>query len=611
MRILYDSKQTCYKTPFGPLVPGQTCTLHLHIPVSVGASQAEVIFEDCYGKPAYHFPMRVSEVRGLYEIYSCCFSLPERGLYFYYFYIVAPTGPFRLFRQGHDTNMEAGEKWQLSCIPADYSTPEWAKGAVMYQIFPDRFFRSGTCDTTEKLGPFWIHENLSDTPCFRPDAHGEVLNNDFYGGNFRGIQEKLPYLQSLGVRVVYLNPIVKAFSNHRYDAADFKKPDPLLGTEEDFKNLCDAAHGLGMRIIFDGVFSHTGSNSIYFDAKGIFGGGAVSDPRSPYRGWFQFKRYPDEYVCWWSIRTLPCVDKFNPDYIRYVIDDEDSVVAHWMKLGVDGFRLDVADELPDQFVLRLKRRIRQINPQALLIGEVWEDASNKVAYDVSRRYFVDGELDSVMNYPWQKAILRYLTEEDDGAALGEQIMTIAENYPPQVLLCVMNLLGTHDTARILNALAVRFHGNKEQQAQRRLTDGERQLGLRRLRLAAFLQYTLPGMPCIYYGDEAGMEGFADPFNRRYFPWGREDTALQAYYRSLGELKNHTPALRLGTVEVISAGGGRLEFLRKTDGQTVAVYCNRTQTPWLPPVRGKVLFTSAAMDGGALAPNSAAVLELYE
>jgi glycosidase len=589
MRILFDSRQEKYKTPFGTVTPAQDCILRVLIPTACRAVGAETVLEDCDGQPFAAFPFSPAGREGAYDVFSCTFRLVRCGLYFYYFRITVPSGTFRLFRQGSDTNMEAGDKWQLSCVPAELTVPSWAVGSVLYQIFPDRFYQFGTCDTTGKLQPFWLHAGKSETPCFRPDEHGEVRNNDFYGGNFRGIQEKLPYLKSLGVGILYLNPIVKAFSNHRYDAADFKTPDPLLGTETEFRALCSAAHTLGIRVILDGVFSHTGSNSVYFDANGVFGHGAVSDPASPYREWYQFRHYPDDYTAWWGIRTLPCIDKHNESYANYIIDAEDSVVAHWMALGADGFRLDVVDELPDDFVLRLKRRIRSIRPDALLIGEVWEDASNKIAYGISRRYFVDAELDSVMNYPWQKALIAFVKERDDGAALGGSIMTLAENYPPQVLCCTMNLLGTHDTARILTVLGTEFHGSKEETAERYLTPQERALGLQRLRMAAFLQFTLPGMPSIYYGDEAGMEGFADPFNRRFFPWGREDSALQAYYRALGEMRNSTQELREGDIRVVQAGEGRLLFSRGTEAGCVLVLVNRTSEPWHLEQRGEVCF----------------------
>ena len=407
-----------------------------------------------------------------------------------------------------------------------------------------------------------------------------MLNNDFFGGNLNGIREKLPYLHGLGVEILYLNPIFMAFSNHRYDTYDYKRVDPMLGTEADFTALCEAAHVLGMKIVLDGVFSHVGSRSPYFQS-------AISNPDSPYRDWFQFKHYPDVYESWWGITTLPCVDKMNESYIRYIIEDEDSVLAHWLRLGADGFRLDVVDELPDAFVERLRRRLRELDPEAILIGEVWEDASNKIAYNVRRRYFTGRQLDSVMNYPWQKAILRYVRGEDGGEALGERIMTIAENYPPDVLSAVMNILSTHDTARALTALIDPTDADRAELAKRHMDELTRERALQLLRMAAFLQFTLPGAPCIYYGDEAGMDGYRDPFNRRCFPWGQENEPLQAFYASLARLKKESPALRRGDVTVVEDGNGRLLFLRKAAGQTLAVCCNRSQQPWRLPNGGRL------------------------
>ena len=436
----------------------------------------------------------------------------------------------------------------------------------MYQIFPDRFYQSGCCNCAEKLQPYWVHEDKSDVPVYLPDEHGEVLNNDFYGGNLNGICEKLPYLQELGVEILYLNPIFMAFSTHRYDTYDYKRIDPMLGTEADFSALCSRAHALGMKVVLDGVFSHVGSRSPYFQS-------AISDPASPYRSWFRFLHYPDIYESWWGITTLPCVDKMNESYIRYIIEDEDSVLAHWLRLGADGFRLDVVDELPDAFVERLRRRLRELNPEAILIGEVWEDASNKIAYNVRRRYFTGRQLDSVMNYPWQKAILRYVRGEDGGEALGERIMTIAENYPPDVLSAVMNILSTHDTPRALTALVDPTDAGRAELARRHMDAPTRSRALHLLRMAAFLQFMLPGAPCIYYGDEAGMDGYRDPFNRKFYPWGAEDEPLQAFYTTLARLKKESPALRRGDVTVLEAGGGRLQ--------------NRAAEPWRLPSGGRL------------------------
>lgn len=580
MRILFDSKLSQFKTPFGVLHPAQECTLHIQIPVTCQTVHVELLLLREDGALEREVAMQKQSETELYECFGCTFSFEAAGLYFYCFRITTKNEQFRLYKQGNDTNMEAGDLWQVSCVEEKWPVPEALQGAVLYQIFPDRFCQSGVYDCAQKLQPYWIHEDKRDMPVYLPNERGEVLNNDFYGGNLRGIREKLPYLHELGVEILYLNPIFMAFSTHRYDTYDYKRIDPMLGTEQDFTELCDAAHALGMKVVLDGVFSHVGDRSPYFQS-------AISDPDSPYRNWFQFRHYPDMYESWWGITTLPCVDKSNEDFIRYIIEGEDSVLAHWLRLGADGYRLDVVDELPDAFLQRLRTRLRELKPDAILIGEVWEDASNKTAYGARRRYFTERQLDSVMNYPWQKAILRYVRGEDGGEALGERIMTLAENYPPDVLSAVMNILSTHDTPRALTALIDPTDADRAELAKRHMDAPTRERALRLLRMASFLQFTLPGAPCIYYGDEAGMDGYRDPFNRRFYPWGEEDEALQAFYTALAHLKKDSPALRRGDVTVLEAGNGRLLFLRRYEDQTFAVCCNRSQKPWRLPSGGRL------------------------
>ena len=425
MRILYDSKQLQFKSPFGTLTPGENCVLHIHIPSSVQARQVLCVMNYQDGSLKEEIPMDYCMTRGPYDIFRGEFSFPFPGLFFYYFRITDPHGTFRLFKEGDDTNMEAGDQWQVSCVPADFSTPDWAKGAVYYQVFPDRFSKSGTVDLTGKLEPYSVHKDWYEDVDWRPDDRGIIQNNDFYGGNFRGITEKMDYIASLGATILYLNPISKSFSSHRYDTGDYKTPDPMLGTEEDFAEMCRAAHRRGIRVILDGVYSHTGSNSLYFDREGAFGGnGAYCKKDSPYYNWYTFYEWPNNYHSWWDFDTLPTVNKMHPDFIRYIITDDDSVVAHWLKLGADGFRLDVADELPDEFIAMLRARIRKLKPDALLLGEVWEDASNKMAYNRRRRYFTDGELDCVMNYPFRTAILDFMRGRDSGRKLRDTVMTI-------------------------------------------------------------------------------------------------------------------------------------------------------------------------------------------
>lgn len=589
MRILFDSKKAEFKTPFGCVAPGQTVTLHLHIPTAVSAWKVEIVL--CYedGSPARYHEMYRIEQRGAYDIYEGDFSLFAPGLHFYYFQIHAPHGMFRLFKQGDDTNMEEGDLWQISCISPDFTTPDWAKGAIIYQIFPDRFHRSGKCDLTGKLHPYTVHRHWDEDVDWAPDENGIVHNNDFFGGNFRGITEKMDYIASLGTGIIYLNPIGKAFSNHRYDTGDYKIPDPMLGTEADFRDMCDAAHARGMKVILDGVYSHTGSNSLYFDRERTFGGnGAYCRQDSPFYHWYTFYQWPNNYHSWWNFDTLPTVNKMHPDFIRYVITDEDSVVAHWMKLGADGFRLDVADELPDEFIRMIHDRIREINPEALLMGEVWEDASNKTAYNHRRRYFTNAELDSIMNYPFRTAILNFMRGRDDGRGFKETVMSIVENYPSQVVACNMNLLGTHDTPRILTALVDDFDGSREEKAHRHLSRNQMEVARDRLMMASFLQYTLPGCPSLYYADETCMEGYKDPFNRRTYPWGREDTEILGHFRCLGKLRTQNIALRLGDIRFTVASDRHLAYTRSAQGQTLSIYVNRSGDAWDIPT-GRVTF----------------------
>ena len=613
MRILFDSKDRAFKDPFGPVRAGEPCRFALLIPQSCGATEVSLMVREDEEGPLEAFPLALREEAGEYHRFSGEVTLRRTGLYFYHFHVRDLGGEYDLFREGNrDTNIGVGEKWQLSCIPADFVQPEAFFGRTMYQIFPDRFARSGACDTAGKLTPFWIHEFPSEPPEWRPAADGKIKNCDFYGGNLRGITEKLEYLADLGVGVIYLNPIFKAYSNHRYDTADYKKIDELLGTEEEFATLCREAHARDIRVILDGVFSHTGADSVYFDREGRFGGGAYSDPDSPYREWYDFQKWPDEYTCWWDILILPCVREENESFLRYIIDDEDSVVAHWIRLGADGFRLDVADELPDAFILRLRRRLKELKPDALLIGEVWEDASNKVSYGVRRTYFSAGELDGVMNYPLRSAIVDFVRGETGAEELSEQVMTLAENYPAGVIQCNMDMLSTHDTVRILTLLSDPPEGlSKEQKAVYRLPPEARAVGMQRLRMAMALQFFLPGMPCIFYGDEIGTEGFEDPFCRSFYDWQGGDGDLRALTRALAHLRREIPALRCGSVEVEPLDGGAVAIRRCAgDSRVLCVVHRGPGEIGLP--EGELLFSRGEVSpGGArmLSPGGFAVLKI--
>ena len=612
MRILFDSKQLRFKTPFGTLTPGQECTLHMYVPKTVGATSVtcEILREDM--TPEQTVTMTPERTEGPYDILSGSFRLTDAALYFYFFRVHTPGNSFRLFRQGDDTNMESGDLWQVSCVPADFHTPDWAKGATIYQVFPDRFFASGKCDLTGKLEPYTVHKDWYEEVGWQPTPEGIVLNNDFYGGNFRGVTEKMDYIASLGTTILYLNPIGMAFSNHRYDTADYKRPDPMLGTEEDFRALCEAAHDRGIRVILDGVFSHTGSDSLYFNREGHFEGeGAFQSQTSPYSSWYTFYQWPLNYHSWWDFNTLPTVNKMDPAFVEFIITGEDSVIAHWLRLGADGFRLDVADELPDEFLKLLYDRVKALKPDALVLGEVWEDASSKKAYGRRRTYFTNAELDSVMNYPFRTAILNFMRGWDSGRGLRDTVMSIVENYPPEVVAANMNLLGTHDTPRILTALVDDFDGSREEKAARRLSRHSMEVARDRLLMASFLQYTLPGSPSLYYGDEALMEGYKDPFNRRTYPWGREDGEILAHFRRLGQLRKECEALRLGDIQFFTAGDKHLGFTRSCGGTALRVYVNRSGDPWAVrsgKVRMGCNLQTVAPDALVLAPRGFCIVE---
>lgn len=566
--IIFDSRKLKYKSPFGCAYEGEKINVSIYIPHSRAVLYACLCFE---GEESLEFRLIPSGRDGEYNIYSAEFEIEKKGLYFYW---------FELDGEKHLNN---GEKWQLSVLRKGFDTPDWLKGAVMYQIFPDRFNKEGECDLTGKLEPYTIHTDFHDTPLFRP-VDGEILNNDFFGGNIKGITAKLDYLSELSVSVLYLNPLFYSYSNHRYDTADYMRIDPMAGTEEDFRELCEKAHKKGMKIILDVAFSHTGSNSIYFDKKNIFGNGAVSNPDSPYREWYTFESYPEKYESWWGIDTLPQVRELNPSYLSY-ITGEGGVAEKYLKLGADGFRLDVADELPDEFIKALRERTRIVKPDAVLIGEVWEDASNKISYGVRKKYFTECELDSIMNYPLRTAILEFVKGHTNADYVENTVSMLRENYPGNVFLSLMNSLSTHDTLRALTFFdAENTEITKEEQAVYRVKDYEE--AKNKLKLAAFMQYFLPGCPTVYYGDEAGAQGFRDPFNRGFFPWDSIDNELLSFFKELGEARKKYKALRVGDVFFKREGEKVLSFSRKYEcEQNVNCIANLSQGVYNLRIKG--------------------------
>ena len=472
---------------------------------------------------------------------------------------------------GHGKVRTLGE-YLLPLYDGTDRVPTWFGEGLCYQIFPDRFFRTELPDPAAFPGPRRVHRDWREEPGFGPDADGNY-NRDFFGGSLRGIAEKLDDLEALGVETLYLCPIFASAENHRYSTADYLTVDPMLGTEADFQHLCAQAHKRGMRVILDGVFSHTGSVSRYFNQDGQYDTlGAAQSRDSQYYAWYQWQHWPDRYRSWWGIETLPNLDKTNPEYQRFVYGTAQSVVRHWLRLGADGWRLDVADELPDAFVAGIHAAARAESPDATVIGEVWEDGVTKIAYGVRRKHLLGRHLDGLMNYPFRDALLDFLLW-GTGAAFREAMETLRERYPAFAFQNNMNFLGTHDTPRILTMLGRGTADKELSDLDRPLTGPERQLGLTRLRLGLVVMYCFPGAPTLYYGDEAGMEGGKDPWNRRTYPWGAEDPGLLQFCRDLGRLRKQEPALRRGDLRWGDCEGRTLTFTRTLDGREVTVRVN--------------------------------------
>ncbi len=588
MHELFHSRDTAYRTPFGAVAENTEIFFRICIPRSWGCHGAYLLV-DREGLPRRQMGMYWAGMEGEdHEWWDIRYTPARAGLYWYGFQLELTLGTGWLIRRPDGTAgysyTSSGPFWQLTCYEAGFTTPDWLAGGVMYQIFPDRFAKSDKPKTgvpTDRV----MHDCWDEPVEWQPDQQGRVWNNDYFGGDLDGITGKLDYLQSLGVTCLYLNPIFEAHSNHRYDTADYTHIDPLLGDEAALRRLTEAAEQRGIRVLLDGVFSHTGADSVYFNRYGRYPGeGAYNSPASPYAGWYHFRSWPNDYRSWWGFETLPEVEELAPPFMDY-INGEDGVAARWLTAGAAGWRLDVADELPDEFLEALRCRVKGVNPDAIVLGEVWEDASSKESYGHRRRYLLGQQLDSVMNYPFRQAILRFLQEggRDD---FFHCIMDVVENYPPQVLRLLMNHIGTHDTERALTLLGgepARGRGRRWQ-AETTMNEEQRQLGVARLKLATLLQFALPGVPCIYYGDEAGMEGYRDPFNRGTYPWGSEDEDLLAWYRTLSSARHGCPALAEGDFVPVVTGEDVVCFVRRQGDCALLCAVNRsdrTRSVYLP------------------------------
>ena len=573
----FDSRNKIYREKFGALAEGEALRLRLLLHNDAKVHEAFLVLRKDEWDNPWHIKLEPKEWLEDYRFYDTEINL-EEGLYWYSFRYTSDYGEFFVTKTETSLGIVSrdGASWQQTVYNKDFKTPDWLDGGIIYQIFPDRFYNSGK----EKVNvpeDRYLVEDWAKQPEFRQPNDKCRLGNDYYGGDLKGIEQKLDYLKELGVSCIYLNPIFEAHSNHRYNTADYMKIDSFLGDEKDLESLIKKAKKKGISIVLDGVFSHTGDDSIYFNAKGRYDSlGAAQSVNSPYFKWFNFTEYPHKYAAWWGIKTLPETNENSPEFTEF-ITGENGVIRHWLTKGIMGWRLDVADELPDEFLDNIRKAVKAEGEDKYLLGEVWEDATNKISYGARRRFLRGKQLDSVMNYPFANAIVDFL-KDADGSRIMNTVHDILENYPPEAVKTLMNHIGTHDTARILTRLGSdnMLDGNREAQSRSTLNEWQYGRAVKLLKLASVLQFTLPGVPSIYYGDETGMQGFGDPFCRAGYPWGRENAELLEFYKALGKARRNCKAFASGNFIPVYSDNNIVCFVRENEKEKALIAVNRSE-----------------------------------
>lgn len=557
IRVFHNSHKLEHRNPFGAVKLGTPIKISIEVYKEVTVYIHTVNFKGHEQDIVMDIVSRNEEGYFLYT--GTIDTSNSLGLLNYYFKIIYNN---KVVYYGNNNDVLGGIGQKYDYRPKLYQitvynerkVPDWYKEGIIYQIFVDRFLNgneNGEISAPKKNS--FIYATWEDDPMYIKNEKGDVIRWDFYGGNLKGVKAKLEYIKSLGASIIYMNPIFEAASCHKYDTGDYKKIDGMFGTDEDFKDLCEEAKKLGIRIILDGVFSHTGSDSKYFNKLGNYENkGAYQSKESRYYSWYRFNNHPNEYECWWGFDNQPNVEELDESYLNYMIKDSDSVITKWIKLGASGWRLDVADELPDKFIEMIKEKILEADKESVLIGEVWEDASNKISYSNKREYFFGKELDSVTNYPFRDMVIGFVSGNISSKIFINKLMSLLENYPTENFYSSMNLLGNHDTERIFTKL-------KE--------------NIELLKLALAIQMTMPGVPLIYYGDEVGLLGGRDPQNRKPYPWGKENREILSLHKVLTTIRNNELSLKKGTFKPISISEEILSYEREYNGEKIIVLVN--------------------------------------
>ncbi|WP_294377427.1 glycoside hydrolase family 13 protein [uncultured Clostridium sp.] len=556
IKVIHDSQSLIYRKPFGAVEQGQEVKLSIDVDKEIIAAVELVKFDGT----KVNMGMKKQYLNNGSYRYSAEINTEDTlGVLGYYFILI--DGYDRLYYGNNDEHLGGtGQIYTYNPVPYQITVykksdiPDWYKEGIIYQIFIDRFYNGnddGKVNNPKKNS--FIYGRWNDSPMYIKDYQGRILRWDFYGGNIRGIIKKLDYIKSLGVNIINLSPIFKSSSCHKYDTGDYEIIDEMFGTNEEFKELCEIAESKEIKIILDGVFSYTSSDSRYFNKIGSYGEiGAYQSPNSKYHNWYKFNRYPYSYECWWGIDGRPNLNVMNGDYMNYIIDGENSIIKKWIELGASGWRLNVTDELPDEFIEKVKKGLDIIDKETILIGDIWDDASNKISYSKRRRYIFGNEVQAVTNYPLRESLINFTKGYIKSNKFRKKIMSLYENYPREVFLGNMNVIGTSDTERILTVL-----------------DGNIQL----LKIIVALQFTLPGVPLIYYGDETGVTGGKDPDNRKSYPWGHENNDLIGFYKKIAEIRNSQNGLKKGDFSIFDTDENVFAFERVYENERIVIVVN--------------------------------------
>lgn len=517
------------------------------------------------GEPDYRY-LEMTKVQDGYEFEQ---NFSDFGHFWYNFQLVFCDFCVYLnktFDTRSSLSPEKGEDYLQLVTEKNYDCKNSLQGGIIYQIYVDRFSKEGEVEVRKPL-------------VLRDDWGGRIqknttnpirINQEVFGGNIKGIISKLDYLETLGVTAIYLNPISLANSNHKYDTADYMKIDDMFGTESDFEQLVKLAKEKDIKIVIDGVYNHTGSDSIYFNKNGTFNTlGAFKSKQSRFYNWYDFEKYPNKYRCWWGIDTLPSINQNCQDFQNYIAG-ENGVLEKYLKLGISGVRLDVVDEISDDFVQKIEKKVHEYGKDNVVMGEVWEDASTKESYSKRRQYFSKNELNSVMNYPIKETALEYIFSKDS-FTLESTLRMLENNYPKVVRDNLMNFLTTHDTKRVFSEIL-------------KSCDEDKAKATRLYKIASTLIFTLPGVPSIFYGDEYGMLN-NDGSSRGCFDWIGYKNEIYDWFLKLAKIRQ-LKVLKDGELNILYSRHGKFVFERFNENERIIVAVNLSSSPFVLDVLGE-------------------------